>query len=58
MILAHIVPHFAFVYVGLLVAKEAAGLGVKYKLRSLVTHRQNGGHNHNTQLANKFFRMK
>jgi len=29
MSLAHIVPHFAFVYVGLLVAKEEAGLGVQ-----------------------------
>jgi len=34
MSLAHIVPHFAFVYVGLLVAKEEAGLGVQRKLRS------------------------
>jgi hypothetical protein len=50
MSLAHIDPHFAFVYVGLLVAKEEAGLGV--------THPQNGGQNHNTQQANKFFKKR
>jgi len=42
MSLAHIVPHFAFVYVGLLVAKEEAGLGVQRKLRSWLIDRMEG----------------
>lgn len=53
--LAHIVLHFAFVYVALLVANKEAGPDVKCKAM-LMTHQQNGGQNHNTQLANKFFR--
>lgn len=53
--LAHIVLHFAFVYVALLVANKQAGPDVKCKAM-LMTHQQIGGQNHNTQLANKFFR--
>jgi hypothetical protein len=41
--------------VGLLVAKEEGWSGRQVQA-TLMTHQQNEGQNHKTQLANKFFR--
>lgn len=42
MSLAHVVPHFVFVYVGLLLAKETLWSGREVQA-TLMTHRKNGG---------------